>query len=73
MDRIRSAVHARSGRQADEEGQSGLSSDLGAESLRWASDTLGNAVAAMGRHRLGNELDEHPRAKGRASRRTWHS
>jgi len=39
----------RSGRQADEEGQSSLARDLGLESLRWASDTFGNLVAALGR------------------------
>jgi hypothetical protein len=33
-----------------------LASDLGPEPLRWASHTLGNAIATMGRHRLGNEL-----------------
>ena len=54
----------RSGRQADEEGQSGLTSDLGPESLRWASDTLGNVVATLGRHRLGDEPDEYPGTKG---------
>ena len=34
-----------------------------------AQDTLGNVVASLGRHRLGNEPDEHPGAEGRAPRR----
>ena len=64
---------SRSVRQADEEGQPGLASDLGSESLLWASNALGNNLATLGRHRLGNEPDEHLGAKGRAPRRPWHS
>jgi hypothetical protein len=62
-----------SGRQADEESKSSLESDPGAESLRWASNSFRNTLATMGRHRLGNESDEHSGAKGRASRRPGHS
>jgi len=46
-----------------------LASDLGPESLRWASDTFGNAIASLGRHRLGAEPDEYPGAEGRTPRR----
>ena len=37
------------------------------------SNNLGNAVATQGGHRLGIESDQHPRAEGRASRRSGHS
>ena len=43
---------ARSGRQADEEGKPSMAGDPGAESLRWASNALGNVIATMGGHRL---------------------
>ena len=53
--------------------QSRMASDLGAESLRKASNAFGNALAALGRYRLGNEPNEYPRAESRAPRRSWHS
>ncbi len=60
-------------RQADEEGKPSLESDTEPESLRWASDTLRDAVATRGGHRLGDAPDKHSRAEGRASRRLWYS
>ncbi|MFN7876695.1 MAG: hypothetical protein ACK5PB_15350 [Pirellula sp.] len=40
------------------QGQPRLASDPGSESLRWASNALGNVIATLGGHRLGNESDE---------------
>jgi len=42
----------------------------GPESLWWTANAFGNAVAKVGRHRLGNEPDEYPGTEGRASRRS---
>ena len=40
-----------------------MASDLGAKSLRGAPDTLGNAIATLGGHRLGNDRMSIPEPK----------
>ena len=49
--------------KTNEEGQPCLTSDLGAEPLRWASDAIGNVVVTLGGYRLGDELGEYPEPK----------
>ena len=44
-----------------------MASDLGPESLRWASDAFGNVVASLGRHRLGAEPDKYPEYRAAAN------